>query len=333
MAVGGWFDAEDLAGPLNIYKTIEKNNTKNRNTIVMGPFSHGGWSRETGKTYHNDIYFGDSIATFYQKNIETPFFHHYLKDEKSEANLPEAYMFDTGKKEWKQFANWPPKEAQKLNFYLNNDGKISTTAPSQNGYTEYFSDPSKPVPSSENRRDMNGFTPRNYMSEDQRFAENRPDVATFTTDVLTEDVTLAGEILAKLKIASTSTDADFFVKLIDIYPPDEKDNPDKPNVLYANYHQMVRSEIMPARFRNSFEKPEALAPDQVTDVDFRLQDVFHTFKKGHKIQIQIQSTAYPLFMINPQKFLENPYKAQKSDYTKAFEKIYNSSVIEVDYLK
>ncbi|MCS4445846.1 CocE/NonD family hydrolase, partial [Klebsiella pneumoniae] len=143
-------------------------------------------------------------------------------------------MFDTGKKEWKQFANWPPKEAQKLNFYLNNDGKISTTAPSQNGYTEYFSDPSKPVPSSENRRDMNGFTPRNYMSEDQRFAENRPDVATFTTDVLTEDVTLAGEILAKLKIASTSTDADFFVKLIDIYPPDEKDNPDKPNVLYAN---------------------------------------------------------------------------------------------------
>lgn len=333
MTVGGWFDAEDLSGPLNIYKTIEKTSPKSNNTIVMGPFSHGGWSHETGKTYHNDIYFGDSIATFYQKNIEAKFFHHYLKDEKSDINLPEAYMFDTGKKEWKQFANWPPKQAVKTNFYLSENGKLETTAPSKNGFTEYFSDPNKPVPSSENRKELNGFTPRNYMSEDQRFAENRPDVATFTTDVLSEDLTLSGEILAKLKIASTSTDADFFVKVVDIYPSDEKQNPDKPEVLMANYHQMVRSEIMPARFRNSFEKPEALVPNQETDVTFRLQDIFHTFKKGHRLQIQIQSTAYPLFAINPQKFVENPYKAQKSDYTKAFEKIFNTSIIEMEVLK
>ena len=171
------------------------------------------------------------------------------------------------------------------------------------------------------------------MSEDQRFALSRPDVVTFTTDYLTEDITFAGEILAKLNIASTSTDADFVVKLIDVYPLDEPANEDKPNVVYANYHQMVRSEIMPARFRNNFEKPEALTPNQATKVTFRLQDVLHTFKKGHKIQIQVQSTWYPLMEINSQKFLENPHLASKEDYTKAFIKVFNNSSIEVEVLK
>jgi len=171
------------------------------------------------------------------------------------------------------------------------------------------------------------------MSEDQRFALNRPDVLTFTTDYLTEDVTLGGEILAKLNISTTATDADFVIKLIDIYPLDEPDNTDKPNVLYANYHQMVRSEIMPARFRNSFETPEALIPNQKTTVSVKLQDVLHTFKKGHKIQIQLHSTWYPLMAINPQKFIENQYMAEKADYTKAFIKIYDDSFIEVDVLK
>lgn len=334
MTVGGWFDAEDLAGPLNIYKTIEKNNPKAKNTIVMGPFSHGGWSREAGKHFHNDIYFGDSIATFYQKNMEYKFFNHYLKENsKNAVALPEAYMFDTGKKEWKEFANWPPKNSSKLNFYLNTDGKITNEKATSTGYSEYYSDPNKPVPSSTNLSDMNGFTPRNYMSEDQRFALNRPDVVTFTTEYLTEDVTLAGEIMAKLKIMSTSTDADFIVKLIDIYPIDEPQNTDKPTVLYANYHQMVRSEIMPARFRNSFETPAALTPNTATEVNFRLQDVLHTFKKGHKIQIQIQSTCYPLFAVNSQKYLDNQYLANKEDYTKAFIKILNDSFIEVEILK
>lgn len=334
MTVGGWYDAEDLAGPLNIYKTIEKNNPKAKNTIVMGPFSHGGWSREAGKHFHNDIYFGDSIATFYQKNMEYKFFNHYLKENsKNAVILPEAYMFDTGKKEWKEFAQWPPKNSSKLNFYLNSDGKISNQKPTNLSFSEYYSDPNKPVPSSINYSDMNGFTPRNYMSEDQRFALNRPDVVTFSTDYLTEDVTLGGEILAKLKIESSSSDADFIVKLIDIYPIDEPQNADKPNVLYANYHQMVRSEIMPARFRNSFETPAALTPNTPTEVSFRLQDVLHTFKKGHKIQIQIQSTCYPLFAVNPQKYIENQYLADKEDYTKAFIKILNESHIEVEILK
>ena len=333
MTVGGWFDAEDLRGPLHIYKTIERTSPKAKNSIVMGPFSHGGWSHEMGKHFHNEIYFGDSIATFYQKNIETTFFNHYLKNEKSAINLPEAYMFDTGKKEWKQFAEWPPKAAQKTQFYLRENGKFTTENPSSASFTEYFSDPNKPVPSSENLKDFNGFTPRNYMSEDQRFTENRPDVASFTTEILSDDITLAGEIKVKLKIASTGSDADFFVKLIDIYPADEKNIKEKPGVIYGNYHQMVRSEIMPARFRNSFEKPEALVPNQETEVVFNLQDVLHTFKKGHKIQIQVQSTAYPLFAVNPQKFVENPYKAEKTDYTKAFQKIFNNSVIEVEVLK
>ena len=333
MTVGGWFDAEDLRGPLHIYKTIERTSPKAKNTIVMGPFSHGGWSHEMGKHFHNEIYFGDSIATFYQKNIETPFFDHYLKNPKSSYNLPEAYMFDTGKKEWKQFAEWPPKAAQKTQFYLRENGKFTTETPSSASFTEYFSDPNKPVPSSTNLKDFNGFTPRNYMSEDQRFTENRPDVASFTTEILSDDITLAGEIKVKLKIASTGSDADFFVKLIDIYPADEKNIKEKPGVIYGNYHQMVRSEIMPARFRNSFEKPEALVPNQETEVVFNLQDVLHTFKKGHKIQIQVQSTTYPLFAVNPQKFVENPYKVEKTDYTKAFQKIFNNSVIEVEVLK
>jgi putative CocE/NonD family hydrolase len=331
MTVGGWFDAEDLSGPLNIYKTIEKTSPKAKNTIVMGPFAHGGWGREEGKHFHNEIYFGDSIATYYQKNIETKFFNHYLKgNTKEDAGLPEALMFDTGAKEWKEFAQYPPKNAQKVNFYLAN-GTLKNT--SGQGSSEYYSDPNNPVLSSDNLKDFNGFTPRNYMSEDQRFAVGRPDVLTFTTDILTEDMTFAGEILAKLNIASTSTDADFAVKLIDVYPEDFKPTEKKDGVVYGNYHQMVRSEIMPARFRNSKEKPEALVANQKTAVNFRLQDVVHTFKKGHKIQIQISSTWFPLFSVNPQKFLQNPNMATKEDYTKAFIKVFEDSSIEVEVLK
>ena len=331
MTVGGWFDAEDLFGPLNIYKTIEKTSPKAKNTIVMGPFSHGAWGRETGKHFHNEIYFGDSIATYYQKNLETKFFSHYLKgNTKTDAGLPEAVMYDTGKKEWKEFSQYPPKNSQKVSFYLA-DGTLKNS-PSANA-SEYYSDPSNPVLSSDNLKGFNGFTPRNYMSEDQRFAIGRPDVVTFTTEPLTEDLTFGGEIMAKLHIASTSTDADFAVKLIDVYPEDFKPVEKKDGVVYGNYHQMVRSEIMPARFRNSKEKPEALVPNQKTGVDFRLQDVVHTFKKGHRIQIQISSTWFPLFAVNPQKFMANPNFATKEDYTKAFIKIFGDSSIEADILR
>lgn len=336
MTVGGWFDAEDLAGPLNIYKTIEKKNPNAYNTIVMGPFGHGRWSSEAGRTMHSNVYFGDSIATFYQKEIESKFFNHFLKGSgDKKTGLPEAYMFDTGLKKWDTFNKWPAANATKQKLYLGANGKLSMTAPKTAGSTTYLSDPLKPVPYTEDITTTTGFTPHNYMSEDQRFAGRRPDVLVFQTDVLTEDITLGGEIMSHLKIATTGTDADFFVKLIDVYPPDEPNNAYMPNknITLSNYWQMVRSEIMPARFRNSFEKPEALVAGKKTEVNFRLQDVLHTFKKGHRIMIQVQSTAFPLFARNPQKFVPNPYKAAAADYIKATQTIFNDSFIEVDIIK
>jgi len=336
MTVGGWFDAEDLYGPLTVYKKIEKNNPGTYNTLVMGPFGHGRWSAETGHTLHSNVYFGDSIATFYQRNIEAKFFRHFLKESgDGKTGLPDAYLFDTGIKEWKQFDKWPSASAQKLSFYLNTNGKLDQVKPARAGASEYVSDPKKPVPYSEDLASMTGFTPFNYMSEDQRFAAKRPDVLVFETDVLTEDITLGGEIFAKLKVSTTGSDADWVVKLIDVYPGNEINHPYMPNknMMLANYHQMVRSEVMRGRFRNSFEKPEAFVPNKVTDVNIQLQDVLHTFKKGHKIQIQVQSTWFPLIDRNPQKFVPNIFKAEESDFIKATHKVYSSSNIEVQVLK
>ena len=334
MVVGGWFDAEDLPGPLNVYKNIEKNNANVYNTLVMGPFGHGDWARERGHHFHSNVYFGDSISTYFQKNMELKFFKHFLKESgDGKTGLPEAFLFDTGKKEWREFSEYPVKTAQKVDFYLNSNGKIATGI-AGNGFSEYISDPSKPVPYTEDPKQILGFSPRNYMSEDQRFAGRRTDVLTFETDILTEDMTLGGEIMANLKISTTGTDADFFVKLIDVYPGDEKNSPYTPkHITLGGYQQMVRSEIMRSRFRNSFSKPEPLVANQKTDVNFRLQDVLHTFKKGHKIMIQVQSTAYPLFDINPQKYVENIYKADETDFQKATHKIYADSKITVEILK
>ncbi|WP_413666029.1 CocE/NonD family hydrolase [Mucilaginibacter sp. Mucisp86] len=336
MLVGGWFDAEDLTGPLAIYKTINKTDPNAYNTIVMGPFGHGRWSRETGHTMHSNVYFGDSVATFYQKNIEAKFFNHFLKGNGDKnSGLPNAYMFNTGKKEWATFDKWPAANAVHEKMFLGADGKLSTTQAASAGSVSYVSDPLKPVPYTEDNTTTMGFTPHNYMSEDQRFAGRRPDVLVYQSEVLNDDVTLGGEIMAHLKIATTGTDADFVVKLIDVYPPDEPNNPYMPNknIILSNYWQMVRSEVMPARFRNSFEKPEALVANQKTDVNFRLQDVLHTFKKGHRIMIQVQSTWFPIVARNPQKFVENPYKADESDYIKATETVYNDSYIDVQVLK
>lgn len=336
MTVGGWFDAEDLYGPLNVYKTIEKNNPNTYNTLVMGPFGHGRWSRETGHTLHSNIHFGDSIATFYQRNIEAKFFKHFLKESgDGKTGLPDAYLFDTGKKEWKTFGKWPAKEAQKVSFYLKSDGELSQEKSDSKSFSEFISDPKKPVPYTEDNTTTSGFTPFNYMSEDQRFAARRPDVLVFETDVLTEDMTLGGEIMAKLNVSTTGTDADWVVKLIDVYPPDEPNHAYMPhkNITLGNYHQMVRSEAMRGRFRESFETPKPFVADQKTAVDFRLQDVLHTFKKGHKIQIQVQSTWFPLIDRNPQKFVPNIFKAEEADFIKATHRVYADSVIEVEVLK
>ena len=334
MTVGGWFDAEDLRGPLAIYHAIEQKSPGTYNTLVMGPFGHGRWSRETGHTMHSNVYFGDSIATFYQRNIEAKFFEHFLKGNGDKnTGLPEAYLFDTGKKQWETFDKWPAATATHQKLYLSANGKLDRQ-PVAPGPLSFVSDPLKPVPYTEDLTTTMGFTPFNYMSEDQRFAGRRPDVLVYQTDVLTDDVTLGGEMMANLKVATTGTDADWVVKLIDVYPPDEVNNAYMPNknIILSNYWQMVRSEVMPARFRNSFEKPEALVANQKTDVNFRVQDVLHTFKKGHRIMVQVQSTWFPFIARNPQTFVANPYKANESDYVKATHSVFGDSFLDVEVL-
>jgi putative CocE/NonD family hydrolase len=329
MTVGGWFDAEDLYGPLNIYKTIERSSPGAYNTLVMGPWGHGDWARETGQYYHNHIYFGDSISTFYQREIERKFFAYHLKGE-GMPSLPEAYLFDTGKKEWKKFDVWPPKDMTPLRLYFGEGGRLSVNKPlNEQAVFEYISDPAKPVPYTSQTEGLT-FTPRRFMSDDQREAARRPDVLTFETEVLPEDVTVAGEIMAKLKVSMTGTDADFVVKLIDVYPDDHPNYDKNPkNIIMGGYQQMVRSEVFRGRFRNSFERPEPFKINEVTEVSFPLQDVLHTFKKGHKLMIQIHSTWFPYIDRNPQKYVDNIYKANEEDFVKSTIRVYGNSVVEV----
>jgi putative CocE/NonD family hydrolase len=332
MFVGGWFDAEDLYGPLNTYTTVEKNN-KNYNTIVMGPWSHGDWARNSARQVIGNINFGDSISGFYQNNIEANFFRHFLKrNGKGENKLPEAYVFDTGNKEWKTYDAWPPKNTEKQVFYLQGKENLSREN-SDAGFEEFISDPKKPVPHSEEMKQQ-GLTPRKYMTDDQRFAARRPDVLVFETEVLNDNVTLAGDIMAKLQVSTTGTDADWIVKVIDVFPNDEPETKEvQPYLKMSNYHMMVRSEVMRGRFRNSFSNPEPFVPNQKTAVTVKLQDVFHTFKKGHKIQIQVQSTWFPLIDLNPQTFVENIFYAKPEDFKKQTHRVYNDSEIEFKVLK
>ena len=332
MFVGGWFDAEDLYGPLNTYSTIEKS-SKNYNTIVMGPWSHGDWARNSANQVIGNINFGDSISGFYQKNIEANFFRHFLKENGKGVNkLPEAYVFDTGKKDWKTFDSWPPKNTETQVFYLQGNEKLSINNLDV-AFEEFISDPKKPVPHSEDIQ-QRGLTPRKYMTDDQRFAARRPDVMVFETEILNDNVTLAGDILAKLKVSTTGTDADWIVKVVDVFPNDEPETKEiQPYLKMSNYHMMVRSEVMRGRFRNSFSQPEPFVPNQKTAVNIKLQDVFHTFKKGHKIQIQVQSTWFPLIDLNPQTFVENIFYAKPEDFKKQTHRVYNDSEIEFKVLK
>jgi uncharacterized protein len=338
LVVGGWFDAEDLYGALTTYKEIEKNNPGAYNTIVMGPFGHGDWASEKGKHRHYQMYFGDSISTWYQRNVEARFFYHFLKGTGDHnSNLAEATMFNTGRKEWKMFNQWPPADVRKTKMYLNNNGKLTSAAPAGNSFSEYISDPAKPVPYTQDIAGSFDITPYNYMSEDQRFAARRPDVLVFQTDSLPADITLGGEITINLQVSATGTDADWVVKLIDVFPGNAPQTAHTlPGTIMGGYQMMVRSEVMRSRFRNSFEKPEPLVPNKITPIKFRLQDVLHTFKAGHRIMIQVQSSWFPLIDRNPQKFVPNIYKANDSDFIKATHRVYhsakNASFIEVDVL-
>ena len=331
MTVGGWFDAEDLYGPLNTYGHIEKNSS-NYNTIVMGPWSHGDWSKETKRQAIGNVYFGDDISKFYQENIETKFFNHFLKGEGGTTGLPEAYVFDTGTKEWKTFDSWPPKNTTKETYSLQRNQRLGQIATREYSFQDFVSDPKKPVPYSEDIKMV--FTPRKFMTDDQRFAARRPDVLVFETEPLKEPLTLAGDIMAKLSVSTTGTDADWIVKVIDVYPPDHESYEETQLYLkMGNYHQMVRSETMRGRFRNDFSKPEPFIPDEVTQVDIQLQDVFHTFKKGHKLQVQVQSTMFPYIDINPQTYVDNIFEAKAEDFQKQTHRVYNTSLIEFTLLK
>ncbi len=328
MVVGGWFDAEDLYGPLETYKTIEANNPDNYNTMVFGPWDHGAWARTKIQNTVGNYYFGDSISDFFQQNIETRFFEHFLKNSGDHnSGLPEAYVYDSGKKAWKTYDSWPPSNVSKRKWYLNADQKLSIDQNSETK-TSFISDIKRPVPYSEDIKTV--FTPRKYMTDDQRFAARRPDVLVFETEILEEEITMAGDILAKLVVSTTGTDADWIVKVIDVHPSDMKNNNEglQDHLKMSNYHLMVRSEVMRGKFRNSFSTPEPFTPNKKTNVDIKLQDVYHTFKKGHKLQVQVQSTWFPLIDLNPQTFVPNIFKADESDFKTQTHTLYSSSAIE-----
>ena len=330
MVVGGLFDAEDLYGPFNIYETIEKN-SDTYNMLVMGPWSHGDWARKKDRQAIGNVYFGDNISENYQKEVESLFFNHFLKGEADDPlALPEAYMFDTGLMEWKTYEAWPPKMAKKKAFYLGDNQELveqgQELQQAHDGAEEFISDPNKPVPYSEDIKMV--FTPRKYMTDDQRFAARRPDVLIYETEVLEEDLTLAGEVLAKLQVATTGTAADWIVKVVDVFPPDAEDFEETQDYLsMSNYHMMVRSEVIRGRFRNSFSNPEPFEPNKKTQVNLQLQDVHHTFKKGHKLQIQLQSSWFPLIDLNPQTYVDNIFEAEEEDFQKQEHKVFHDSQI------
>jgi putative CocE/NonD family hydrolase len=326
MVVGGWFDQEDLYGPLKTYQGIENNKPKSPNLLVMGPWIHGGWARGTGESLGN-IRFASKTSDFYQKEIELPYFNHFLKD-KPDPALPKAYIFETGSNEWKKYDQWPPKNTVEKKLYFHPDGTLSFTPtmttmqyPAKPAFHEYTSDPDKPVPYTSEIRIIRGS---DFMYEDQRFASTRPDVLVYESAVLDQDVTISGNVVADLFVSTTGTDADFVVKLIDVYPGDApNDSPINPNMKMGGFQLLIRGEVMRAKFRNSFSKPESMIPGKIEHVKFDMQDAAHCFKKGHKIMVQVQSSWFPLVDRNPQKFV-NIYKASAEDFQKAQHRIYLS---------
>lgn len=335
LVVGGFFDAEDLYGPLHIYQQLQKHSPESFNAIVMGPWSHGAWAGNTPFAKVGNIVFGERVSDFYQKEIEAPFFAYFLKGKGKAPNF-EAMMFDTGRKAWTSFEQWPPAEATSTRWYLSGDKTLAKKpqAGAQPAFSEFISDPADPV-TEQKREDIKlQFTPRNYMSDDQRFATKRPDVLTFQTDVLENDVTVVGDIVGRLVVSTSETDSDWVVKLIDVYPDNEPNHPSTPKgITLAGYQQLVRGDIMRGRFRNSFEKPEPFKPNEMTEVKVPLLDVYHTFKRGHRIMVQVQSTWFPLIDRCPQKYVPNIFEATAEDFVKATHRVYHAPADSASYIE
>ncbi|MFC1538459.1 CocE/NonD family hydrolase [Candidatus Latescibacterota bacterium] len=335
MVVGGWYDAEDLYGTFNTYQTIERNNPGIFNIFVVGPWAHGGWGSGDGKTLA-DSYFGFNTAEFYRDKVLLKFFNHFLKEDDSDTDFPEAIVFETGANRWRSFDTWPPDNLDKRNLYFHSGNKMSFDQPKEkkDARDSYISDPSKPIP---HTTSISNFYPRNYMAEDQRYAARRPDVLVYETDVLEEDITFAGPLSANLWVSTTGTASDWIVKIVDVNPnhiPDNQKSADFPD--REAYQLLVRSEVFRGRFRESYEHPKPFVSNQVTEVSFELQDVLHTFKRGHRIMIQIQSTWFPLVDRNPQKYVPNIFMADENDFITVTNSVYRSenypSHIEVGIL-
>lgn len=331
LEVGGLFDAEDCFGAWNVYKSIEKQSPNANNKLVMGPWYHGQWaSARDGGTHLGNVRWGDSTSIWYEQNIEIPFFEHYLRGQGND-DLAEATVFFTGENQWHKLKQWPPADMQTQSMYLQPDGKLDFAKPkAANSYSEYVSDPSKPVPYTE---DVHWNRTVSYMTDDQRFAARRPDVVVFETDTLPNDITLAGPVSAKLVVSTSGTDADFIVKIIDVFPdefqyqaPEASEHRRIPSSTYTmgGYQMLVRGEIMRGKFRNSFEKPVPFTSNAPTNVNFSIPDMAHTFKKGHRIMIQIQSSWFPLVDRNPQVFTDI-YTCDDSVFRKANIRIYHDA--------
>ena len=323
--VAGWWDQEDFYGPMSTYARLEKSDPKHLNYLVAGPWNHGGWGGGPGKSL-GEIPFGSDTGVYFRQKIELPWFEYWLKD-KGALPLKEALLFQTGSDNWVQYDSWPPREAQTKNLYFHEDGKLSFDPPqseSANSFDSYVSDPAHPVPYRHRPIDMtypedhpgSWYT---WLVQDQRFVDNRPGVLTWQTDELTEDVRLAGQVTAKLFASTTGSDSDWIVKLIDVYPQKYPDD-----WKLSGYELMISDEIFRGRYRNSFEKPEPLKPGEVTPFTIDLHTQDHVFKKGHRIMVQVQSTWFPLYDRNPQKFVPNIFEAKDSDYQKATQRIYRS---------
>jgi len=323
MTVGGWFDAENLFGALEVYRAAERQSPGATNILVMGPWVHGGWSRGPGDSL-GDARFDAKTGEFYREHIELRFFNALLKD-KGALDLPEAYVFETGANRWRRFDVWPPKETQVRSLYLHAGGKLSFEPQAESGeaFDEYMSDPKKPVPLTPGI--ATGMAQR-YLVDDQRHAARRPDVLVYTSDVLEEDITVIGPVWPSLHVSTTGTDQDFIVKLIDVYPDRYPDEKGETNNTLGGYQQLVRGEIIRGKFRNSLEKPEPFAPGKPTKVEWEVPDTFHTFRRGHRIMVQIHSTWFPFADINPGKFM-NIFEATETDFQKTTQRVYRSRAL------